>query len=117
MTEVKKALSKEDCVLEVVELNKRIFTLANYATDYQCHCLLFEEKQKEKKNFVNCHYCLQEYHPHCQANPMFCNSCYLRFCLMDLTEEIKDPFSENKEASVYFFGYIQTSVHSPPEDS
>ena len=115
MKTLKITIDNKKSLVELITLNNilHIDDYHNHSVNqqYQCYCQIYKTVKKEKgeKKVLNCHNCLQEFHPSCQANPLFCNGCYLKFCLTDLAEEMKDPFGENKEAKLEFLGYVPTS--------
>lgn len=105
VSSIKLQLEREDEILENIRLNGRIFYLPNLRNSFSCHCSIFGS-QRTNPSVLECRFCSSLYHAECQVNIMFCNSCFMRFCVFDLREEISDPFNFNKEIELAYFSYI-----------
>lgn len=91
-------LAQEEAILEDVRLKNRIFYLPNLRNAFSCHCLIFsDDPHLYPLSPLVCSFCGSQYHGECQSTPIFCNSCFLRFCVFDLREELGDAYNRNKE--------------------
>lgn len=107
ISSAKADLAQEEGILEDVKLPHRIFYLPNLRSSFSCHCFIFSEQPRvQPSRPLVCTSCEGEYHGECQSSALFCNCCFLRFCLFDLREELGDAHNHNKEVELAYFSYI-----------